>query len=436
MRGSPSLHCVRWLIGLSALFGLAACYDDHEAAQTAPSNDERQKYFNETSTNWSMMRGYPRGTAYNPYERELNAKTVGDLHVLWQTPSGSYPLIQSGERLVASHVTAVNAADGGILWTDAGAVGTRSGVVCKGAVYQTYDGIRGVNLTTGIPRVDIDRREEDATSLFGVAVAKGSALVFPVLFKDWAALGGAETTTYRVFDVVTKILGYLNRGFVSLAPAAITSGKIYVPGLTATTDREVVHWDYSIFSMPLDPADAAAGWSTPIDEDVEAKAPETSVAVIGGRVYAVNASGREVVAIDQKSGKLLWRAQTDSVITTLGATFDFVYVAGARTDKTSVLQAFSTANGGAKFSTSLGQRTLVGQLAIGGDVVYIGSNDGQLSAVSALDGLLLQQIKVGGSVSNPVVARGRVFVATGESIVSLGVAEQLGPAVEPPGSNR
>lgn len=426
------LHHGRWICTACLAIGLAGCGSDDDKAKK-PSDDERQKYFNETSTNWSMFRGYPRGTAYNPYERELNPASVGDLRVLWRTPSASYPIVQTGDRLLASHVAAFAAADGANLWARDDEASSWRSVVCKGSVYQAHDGILGLNVRTGTPTVEIARTAEDGSLLFGVGVAKDSAVIFPVLFQNWSAFAGAQTTTYRVFDAAAKIVSYVRTGFVGLAPASVTGGRIYAPGLSPTSASDGVHWSYSIFSIALDPTaqDPRYRWATRINDDVEAKAPELGVAVINGRVYATGANARELVALDQKSGALLWRTSVDGTVASLAATFDFIYAAGAKSDGSAFVQAFSASNGAPGFSTALGASALSGHLAVAGDVLYTGSSDGNFYAIDARNGSLLKQIALGGQVTDPVVSRGRVFVATGEAIVALGLDSTDAAAPDP-----
>lgn len=420
----------RLLCALSAISCLTAC-GDADSSQ-GHREDERKKYFNETSTNWSMVRGYPRGTAYNPYELELNSSTVNDLRVLWQSPSKSSPLIQSGDRVLASHVAALQAADGSTLWSLEGVESSQAGVVCKGAVYQTGDGIVATNVTSGKTVVNISPADQDEATLFGPPIAKDSKVIFAALSQDWSVQAGTRVTEYRAFDAATKLTSYVRGGFVSLSPAAVTSGQLYAPGLTASSSDGAVHWAYSIFSVPVDPADAGAKartWTALINATAEAKAPEVGVAVIGGHVYAPGSGGHEVVSLEQRSGKLLWRKQTECAIESLATTFDYVYVAGARDDGTVIVQAFAATDGSPKFSIPLAAATLTGRLALGGDVLYAGLSDGNLYALGAATGAVIKRISLGGSVSDPIVSRARVFVANGEAVSALGVTDALGPEV-------
>ena len=389
-----------------------------------PSDDPRVVYLNEASTNWAMARGYPRGTSYNPHERELNPNTVASVIVRWRAPSESRPLVQHDHRIFASYVEALEASDGTPLWTNSRA--TRSAVYCSGLLFQTYRGIQGIEPTNGEHRFDIPSADE-ATLLFGSAVAKGSAVVVPVLFQNWAAFPGEYLTDYRVFDVTTRLTRVVHTNFVSLVPPAITAGRAYTPALVPRLADGSIHWDYVVQALALDPELALAGWSSVIDQDVPAAAPSAGAAVIGGRVFASSADGNAIVALEQKTGEALWRARTRVAVRSLATTFDQVVVAGDVAPNVSRVEAYNPATGASLYATEL-HGGLGGNIAIGGQVIYVGTTSGELHMLHLETGALLNSVALGGSVTDPIVTRGRVFVATGEAVYSLGLEDaELAP---------
>lgn len=395
-------------------------------AAGAHSTDPRVVYLNETSTNWAMSRGYPRGTAFNPHERELNPDTVAELEVRWSAPSESSPLVQHDRRIFASHVESLDAASGTPLWTNARS--TRKAVYSTGLLVQTYRGIQGVDPTTGEHRIDIPAAANDGSLLFGPATAKGADLVFPVLFQSWAKFPGEYTSEYRVFNIDSQLTRIVHVDFVSLAPVSLTAGRLYTPTLRPRSEAGQVHWDYAVAATSFDPDQPVSEWTTLLERDADAVAPELGVAVIAGRVFAASASGNEVVALDQKTGEIEWRAPTGVAIQSFATTFDQVVVAGAAGAET-VIETYEPASGAPLYSTRL-SGALSGQIAVGGRVVYVGTASGELHMIHAETGELLASILLGGVVTDPVVTRGRVFVATGEAIYSLGLPEEaLAPEV-------
>ncbi|MFZ5893504.1 MAG: PQQ-binding-like beta-propeller repeat protein [Myxococcota bacterium] len=394
-----------------------------------PRTDPRTVYLNETSTNWAMARGYPRGTSYNPHERELNPNTVAELVVRWRSPSESWPLVQHDHRIFASYVEAFEASDGTPLWTNSRS--TRSAVYCAGVLLQTYRGIQGVEPTTGAHRVDIPAAAGDAELLFGPATAKGSDAVFPVLFQNWSAFPGEYLTEFRIFNAETRLTRLLRSDFVSLAPVAITGGRIYTPTLVPRSAGANVHWDYAVQAVALDPDSGLTGWSFVLDADTLAAAPQIGVAVIAGRVFAANADGGALVALDQKTGEIVWRSPTRVAIHSLAATFDQIVIAGSRDAQTTIVEAYEPAQGKLLYSSPV-RGALSGQIAIAGQIVYVGTDSGELHMLHADSGELLGSIELGGVVTDPIVTRGRIFVATGQAVYSLGLPDaELAPEEVP-----
>ena len=112
-------------------------------------------------------------------------------------------------------------------------------------------------------------------------------------------------------------------------------------------------------------------WSTTVDDKkAEPLRLGLGVAVDGGRIYAAGHKG-DVVALDARNGRVLWRARTKA--------------------------------------------PLSGGTAAGGGLVVIGTSDGRLFALSAADGKTRWEIRINGEVLAPVaIAEKLIAVRTGD----------------------
>jgi outer membrane protein assembly factor BamB len=379
--------------------------------------DDEEAYFNETSTNWAMVRGYPRGTAYNAHERELNRNTVARLQATWQSPSESYPLIRHGDRVFASHVEGFDADRGTTLWTN-----TRSEtepVYCGGYLYQTQRRVRAFNPRNGELTFESSESAADAATLFGAATAKGSLIIFPTVFKGWSEAPGDYDSDYRLFDSGTKLTRVVRTGVVTLAPAAATAGRLYFPALRPTGSAPDTAWEYGISSLAFDETANGDDWFEAVDPEGTIVEPTIGVAVLASRVFGLTADRAGMAALNQKTGEVLWRQAFTSEKSSFATSFDAVIAAGSSEDGI-VIEGLEPSSGEPLFERTL-EGTLAGGIAVGGEVVYVGSEEGMLYALGARDGELLASLELDGPVRSPIVTGGRVFVATGRSAYALGV---------------
>ena len=405
------------LLWLATALPLVACGSSR--TDSGAGDDERTRYLNETSTNWAMTRGYPRGTAYNPFEQELNPSTVHGLQVLWQADSSAEFVIQHSGRAFSSSGDAYDLATGELLWSTEQTL--PNAVVCKGALFAVGASIEKRSPSSGELTGSADLGMPDA--LFSLPTAKDSSVVFATAnaaATDATEPGGA----YLAYDVVaqtTRTVDTPGSDYRTLAPAALTSGMLYAPALEPAAGG----FRYLAFGAVFD-ANAAQQrnpWATVIDEGIPSPAelPRLGAMVIGARVLLPSADRHALVSLDQRTGALAWRSTAASSIDSLAVDFDYAYVAGSDEQGQLVVQGFDVSSGAAHFTQTLGAGTVTGQIAVGGEVLYLGSSAGELIALDASTGAVLTRVALGGSVGNPIVSSGKVFTSNGEQVVALGL---------------
>jgi outer membrane protein assembly factor BamB len=396
------------------------------------SASERTNYENETSTNWSMSRGYPRNTAFNPFEQELAPDTVSNLQEVWHVDSTAPSLIQHADQIFSSTGQAYGTHHGTMLW----AVDTLANPVFnKGLVFGTGSAIQGYSPGTGTAAPNYTATGGDATTQFGVPTAKDSSIVFAAVTDPSAS--DAASGPYVTYDVSSNQVSSLSLspslalgGLSTLAPAALTAGQLYAPGIVPVDGGGL---NYVVFAATFGSSTGAKRkeWATVIDTldpSAPAQPPELGVMVINARVFGASAAGDAVFALDQRSGALAWRTPAVVHIASLAATFDYVYAAGSDVNGQLVVQAFATGSGKGRFAVKLGAAQLTGQLAVGGDVLYVGTSAGELVALDATDGTIAKRVQLDGMVGDPLVTGGQVITTTGDRIVAVGLPPTPTPA--------
>jgi len=398
---------VAWLGSLIAVGGLlTGCGVDDDNLSPA---DDYANYRNETSTNWSMSRGYPRNTAFNPFEQELAPDTAAGLQEIWHIDNTAPTLIQHAEQIFTNTGQAYGTNSGTFQWA---ADSLPNPVFCKGLVFGTGTIVQGYQPANGMPSPDTGI---PAATQFGLPTAKDSSLIF-------AGVTDADEGLYFTYNVVSNELATLTMPYRTLAPAALTANQIYAPGLDSSSNYVVTA---TTFDQTV--ATKRKEWSTVIDridpglDPAAAAVPTLGVMVIGARVFGPSAAGDAVFALDQRSGALIWRTAAIPQIVSLAASFDYVYAAGSDAEGQLVVQAFASGSGTSRFVVKLGSARLTGQLAIGGGMLYLGTNAGELVAIEAATGVVSKRLQLGGVVGDPLVTGGRVIAATGERIVALGL---------------
>ncbi|RYZ06965.1 MAG: hypothetical protein EOO73_14350 [Myxococcales bacterium] len=407
----------RHLLLLACLLPITSC--GSSGRKPGASEDERTKYLNETSTNWAMTRGYPRGTSYNPFEQELNPESVADLEVVWQVESQAQLVIQHADRVFSTSGEAYDLASGELLWSSEQPL--PNATVCKGAVFGIGASIDKRSVRTGELADSKDLGSPDA--LFSPPTAKDSKVFFSIAAPSAgdAHDAGSRYIAYDVVDKTAQEVAMPSAQYRTLAPAALTSGMLYSVALEPAGEG----FRYVAFATVFNPETAMnrKAWSTVLEEQLASPAelPRQGAMVIGARVFVPTADGRAVVALDQRTGDELWRAETSSPVSSLAVNFDLVYAVGTTDDGELVVDGFDFEDGSPLFGQALGEGTVTSQLAIGGEVLYLGTGEGALIALDGSTGAQLERVELGGSVGDPIVTRGRVFVGNGEQIFALGL---------------
>ncbi len=386
------------------------------ADEGADEPSERERYLNETTTNWAMVRGYPRGTAYNPHEQQLSLQTVADLQIRWEVASDAASLIQHGERVFASDGSAYDLESGELLWANPLEA---SSVVCKGLVVSTGSRIDG--RLTGTGAATLQSSVSDGMVAFGPPAAKDGKVVFSGVAEGWESRG--EPTPGRVFsyDVAARAVDEMEVPYLTLAPAALSNGQLY----STAIDPAAGAFELVAFAVTIDSQTAGKRreWATVIGGQASPELPSRGVAVLDGHVFVASGDGREILSLEQRSGAVAWRRPSIATISSFAVNFDDVYTVGSDDNGELWVQSFAAGSGALRYSQALGQGEAKGQLAIGGDVLYVGTTSGELVALSAGTGSVLKRLGLGGEVASPLVARGSVLLTTGTRIVALGLPQ-------------
>ena len=130
-----------------------------------------------------------------------------------------------------------------------------------------------------------------------------------------------------------------------------------------------------------------------------------------GRAYFATYDN-EVMALDPKSGRILWRyehPQRKFPYISSAALFEGLVIVGGR-DK--ILHALDAATGKEKWSYMTKAR-IEGSPVVAGGRVYIGGGDGRFYVFDARSGAKLQEWEAGSAFSaSPAVANGKVVIGT------------------------
>jgi outer membrane protein assembly factor BamB len=364
-----------------------------------------------------MTRGYPRGTAYNPHEKELAPATAASLQVLWEAESDAKGVIQHGDRVFGSNGAAYDFNSGELLWQEPA---DESSVVCKGLIFSTGSSIDGRLPSSG--EVAQQTSVDESVVSFGLPTAKDGHVLFPGVTKLWEQENEPTPGRYFTYDVASETVAGLELPYRTLAPAAVSSGQLYSAALQPADGG----FEYVVFAVTIDEGTAGKRkeWATVLDSEAAASLPSRGVAVLNSHVFATSADGSEMVSLDQRSGAVSWRSRSVARIDYFAVDFDHVYTAGTDENGELLVQAFATGSGSLRFSQSLGRAKATGQLAVGGTLIYVGTSEGELVALEANGGRIVERAGLGGAVGAPVVSRGQVFVTTGSRIVALGLPEQ------------
>lgn len=128
---------------------------------------------------------------------------------------------------------------------------------------------------------------------------------------------------------------------------------------------------------------------------------------IAGDIVAVTNTNGEIVALNKKSGKAVWRFKTGGKIYSIPAISDGVVVSGSSDGN---IYGISLEKGRKIWSLKTGKAVL-GNPVISNKIVYSGSSDGSFRAIQVRDGKLLwsfNEVK-GFVVTKPLIYGGKIY---------------------------
>jgi eukaryotic-like serine/threonine-protein kinase len=325
---------------------------------------------------------------FNPYEKVLGVKNVGQLVVNWTYATGgsiefSSPAVANGALYVLSddqNLYAIDARSGGTLWSAPSGVSSQGSIaVADGIVYfAASKGVHALDAKTGV-----------ALWSFSVALGCGSpstlhGTVYIGCFDGWAyALDG---------HTGRELWGYNMGEHFSPSPPAAVSGVVYFNSKSNTVNGTLYALNANngklIWSFPEDPY---SGMSSP--------------AVANGLVYIPPDNGT-LYALNARNGTLVW---SYSGLGNLGSTSapavakGFVYVASYY----GYTYAFNAHTGALLWKYNDGYPSP----AVANGVLYLGCSLG-LCALDAHTGALLWSHVIHRGAFSPVVVNGMVYVGS------------------------
>jgi outer membrane protein assembly factor BamB len=330
---------------------------------------------------------------WNPYETTIGVDNVGALGLKWTFVPDRQDNSQFSSAAVVNGVVYVGSNDGNVyalnantrakLWSFANEGGVSSspavanGVVYIGGFADPFGVIYAINAATGEELWSYTIDYYVATP----AVANGVVYV------------GCSDGGVVALNASTGTLLWSNTDPV-LAPLSVANGVVYVSertgvvnALNASTGDQL--WNYYI------------GSSAPLARD-DASAP----VIANGIVYVSSAFTDTVYALNASTGAKLWSYTTGNSGFASPAVANGVVYIGSGDGNVYALNAST----GAKLWSYATGNQVYSSPAVANGVVYVGSDDGNFYALNATTGVKLWSYATGGSVGDPVVANGRVYV--------------------------
>jgi eukaryotic-like serine/threonine-protein kinase len=343
-------------------------------------------------TDWSQFRFGPEREGSNPFENVLNPHTVGDLNVKWSYNTGPYnawgsPIVVDGMVYVSSDsdLYALNAKTGNLRWKFTPA---------KEDFIDSYPAVANGVVYLGT----------DNNGLYALSSKTGAVLWNYTSVNEWAStplvadglvfLGDREGYFYAL-NAHSGILAWKSRlgsGNIS-SPASFANGVVYVAGGDGNLDA-------------LNAKTGAKLWTFTNGYFYSA-----SPTVADGVVYlGSNLVGypNKLFAVNASTGEQLWSYSTSDVVQSSPAVADgVVYFSSEAT-----LYALNAYTGDLLWSYATRAYTL-SDATIADGVVYFGSAyPDNVAALNATSGTLLWSYTTGGSVQDPTVVNGTVYLAS------------------------
>ena len=337
----------------------------------------------------------------NPYERVLNAANVTNLRHRWEVNEGdelimTSPAVANGIIYGDSFVTgkgiptlfALDARTGRTVWRRPMLAQflTSSPAVANGVLYVGVGlftpyytgGLYAFDAATGTPLWSNTQLDAIQSS---PAVANGVVYV-----------GSVFGTMYALDANSGNVLwSYVPQGGSVNSSPAVVNGVVYVGA-------------DNFYVYALDAATGNVIWRYRTDSAVS-----SSPSVTGGVVYV--ASADTVYALTASAGTLLWSTPVSSLISG-STTVAYSRVFVCAWDGTTGMAALNAQTGAVQWTYPSAQCEGPSSPTVANGVVYVGSQDGYVSALNPITGALLWHDSGGSPVwASPIVVNGMLYVA-------------------------
>ncbi|MGM0592046.1 MAG: PQQ-binding-like beta-propeller repeat protein [Halobacteriota archaeon] len=359
-----------------------------------PSNETGTESTATRTSGWTMPGGGPGRTGYNP----VSAAPETNVTRLWtvERSSSRSPAV-SGDAVIGvvyGRLKAFNSRTGAGQWTAARTPGYPMGVsVADGTVVvPTNDLERGNGFVLGVDEGNGTIRYN--RSLVGplegsAAIADGTAYVA-------ARAGRAYALDLRTGEVQWNVS--VGEG---VTPPAVANGTVYLGG-----DGLVA----------LDAVTGETQWS-------KAVTPDTTPAITDGTVYVVD--GDSLRAYDASTGDQQWTAPIPREEDVFSPTIvgDTVYVATSERFDGGTIAAFDATTGDEQWRETV-PLGVAASPAAAGDLLYVGTNGGNVTAVERANGSSVWELSVadGNYQTHLAVGNGIVYAGSMEGFSALGEA--------------
>ena len=345
-------------------------------------------------TDWSQYGFDANHDHSNPYENELNAKTVGELVTRWTYPSSGPPALVKNTLYFASgnDVYALDSDSGQLVWqyTTGGFINATP-AVSNGILYVgTGDfNVYALNAKTGA---------------LVWTYATGSYIVSSLVVSDGIVYAASDDNNVYALNASTGALlwQYSTGGPIQFAPA-VDAGIVYI----ASSDGYI---------YALNATSGALVWQFLTTPQYNGSTPT----VVGGVLYMASADDN-LYALNSSNGNLLWKTSLGNAPADgcdAAVANGMVYLGSG---DSGVFYAIDAVSGKVRWTYTTTVPVYAAS-AVANGVVYFGSGDQNFYALNASTGRLLWRYTTGAYFPSGIVANGTVYLA-GSVLYALDLPE-------------
>jgi outer membrane protein assembly factor BamB len=347
-------------------------------------------------TDWSQLGFDANHDQWNPFEKQLNTRTVGNLMVDWSYAAAGTPSL-IGQTLffgAGNIVYALNANDGSPVWqyTTGGLVVGDSPAVENGMVYVGSGDYNVYALNAS-----------DGTLAWKYST--GSYVVSqPVVANGVVYAASDDNSVYALQGSNGNLLWkYTTGGPIQFTPA-VADGVVFV----ASSDGNI---------YALDAGSGSLNWQFTTTVQNNGSTPS----VVNGVLYMASADGN-LYAINAANGALIWKTllgQAPADGCTAAISDGVVYLGSGDSGIFYAIDAFSGMVRW-EYTTTV---PVYAASAVADGVVYFGSGDQNFYALNAKNGKRLWSYTTAAYFPSGIVANGKVYLA-GSTLSALGLPGQ------------